>query len=154
MLAVPQSKGKEIVSLDSGIDLTDKMDEKGQLTEQTIGPDTSVPDEMNNFVQSFEVENPDPRIRTNGIFGYSSYDAVKYLVSANPAAQIAILMDGAGGSFHARAGLSNLNFVWPDSSSSKVWPTTGLVLIYMLIYTVAGVLFAWRAKCRFRRNVF
>ncbi|HUT46015.1 MAG TPA: ABC transporter permease subunit [Sedimentisphaerales bacterium] len=82
------------------------------------------------------------------------YDVIDDLVSANPAAQITILMDGAGGSFNARAGLSNLNFNWPDSSWRKVWPTTGLVLIYMLIYTSAGVLFGCRAKCRFRRNVF
>jgi ABC-type transport system involved in multi-copper enzyme maturation permease subunit len=82
------------------------------------------------------------------------YDAVENLVSANPAAQIAILMNGAGGSFNARTGLSNLNFPWPDSSWRRVWPTTSLVLIYMLLYTVAGVLFGWRAKCRFRRNVF
>ena len=82
------------------------------------------------------------------------YDVVGDLVSANPAAQIAILMDGAGGVFNARAGFSHLNFPWPDSAWRKAWPTTGLVLIYMLIYTVAGVAFGWRAKCRFRRNVF
>jgi ABC-2 type transport system permease protein len=82
------------------------------------------------------------------------YDAVGNLVSANPAAQIAILMNGAGGKWNAQAGFSNLTFPWPDSSWRKVWPTTGLVLIYMSIYTVAGVLFGWRAKCRFRRNIF
>ncbi|MHC4323043.1 MAG: ABC transporter permease subunit [Planctomycetota bacterium] len=82
------------------------------------------------------------------------YDAVGKLVSANPAAQLFVLMDGAGGSYNARAGFSNLNFDWPDNPSRKIWPTTGLVLIYMLIYTLAGVLFGWRAKCRFRRNVF
>ena len=82
------------------------------------------------------------------------YNLVGDLVSANPAAQIAILMDGAGGSFNAQAGLSNLNFPWPDSSWRKVWPTTGLVLIYMSIYTGAGAAFGWRAKCRFRRNIF
>ena len=82
------------------------------------------------------------------------YDIVRDLVSANPAAQIAILMEGAGGKWNAQAGFSNLNFNWPDSSWRKAWPTTGLVIIYMLIYTAAGVLFAWRAKCRFRRNVF
>jgi ABC-2 type transport system permease protein len=84
----------------------------------------------------------------------NNYDAVGNLVSANPAAQIAILMDGAGGNWNARAGFSNLTFAWPDSSWRKVWPTTGLVLIYMLIYAGAGVLFGWRAKCRFRRNIF
>lgn len=82
------------------------------------------------------------------------YDAVGNLVSANPAAQVAILMDGAGGNWNARAGLSDLTFDWPDSSWRKVWPTTALVLIYMLIYAGAGIFFAWRAKCRFRRNIF
>jgi len=82
------------------------------------------------------------------------YDFVRDLMSANPAAQLVILMDGAGGKWNAQAGFSNLNFAWPDNSWHKVWPTTGLVIIYMLIYTVAGVLFGWRAKCRFRRNVF
>jgi len=82
------------------------------------------------------------------------YNIVADLVSANPAAQIAILMGGAGGKWNAQAGFSNLTFAWPDSSWHKVWPTTGLVIIYMMIYTVSGVLFGWRAKCRFRRNVF
>ena len=82
------------------------------------------------------------------------YDVIDDLVSANPTAQIAILMDGAGGKWNAQAGLSHLNFAWPDSSWHRVWPTTGLVIIYMLIYTVAGAAFGWRAKCRFRRNVF
>jgi len=82
------------------------------------------------------------------------YDIFGDLVSVNPAAQITILMNGAGGKWNAQAGFSHLNFPWPDSSWRKAWPTTGLVLIYMLIYTVAGAAFGWRAKCRFRRNVF
>ena len=82
------------------------------------------------------------------------YDTVRELVSANPAAQLVTLMDGAGGSFNARTDVSKLNFEWPDNSLRKIWPTTGLVLIYMLIYTVAGAAFGWRAKCRFRRNIF
>jgi len=82
------------------------------------------------------------------------YDIVNDLVSANPAAQISILMEGVGGKWNAQADFSKLNFNWPDSSWHKAWPTTGLVIIYMLIYTAAGVLFGWRAKCRFRRNVF
>jgi ABC-type transport system involved in multi-copper enzyme maturation permease subunit len=76
------------------------------------------------------------------------------LVSVNPAAQVAVLMNGAGGKWNAQAGFSHLSFPWPDSSWRKAWPTTGLVMIYMLIYTVAGAAFGWRAKCRFRRNVF
>jgi ABC-type transport system involved in multi-copper enzyme maturation permease subunit len=84
----------------------------------------------------------------------NDYEVVENVVSANPAAQVVILMEGAGGSFNARAGFSKLNYKWPDNSLCKIWPTTGLVIVYMLIYTVVGVLFAWRAKCWFRRNVF
>ncbi len=54
------------------------QDERGEVSELSITPDTSVTDEMNLFFQSFEVENSDPRIRTNGFFGYSAYDSVKY----------------------------------------------------------------------------
>ncbi len=54
------------------------MDETGSTREQEIDEHTSVPDQMNRFFQSFEVADPDPRIRTNGFFGYSAYDAVKY----------------------------------------------------------------------------
>lgn len=54
------------------------VDETGRKTVQEIGPDTSVPDEMNRFFQSFEITRTDPRIRTNGFFGYSAYDSVKY----------------------------------------------------------------------------
>jgi anthranilate synthase component 1 len=52
--------------------------EHGATLEKEIGPDTSVPEEMNRFFQSFGIARPDPRIRTNGFFGYSSYDAVQY----------------------------------------------------------------------------
>jgi ABC-type transport system involved in multi-copper enzyme maturation permease subunit len=83
-----------------------------------------------------------------------NYDTIGKLVSANPAAQLYLLMDGSGGSFNARTDLSKLSYQWPDSSLRKIWPTTGLIIIYMLVYTAAGVFFGWRAKCRFRRNIF
>ena len=53
-------------------------DEHGGADIQQITPDTSIPDELNRFFQSFELTDPDPRIRTNGFFGYSAYDAIKY----------------------------------------------------------------------------
>jgi len=55
-----------------------RVDAKGRKQEDDIDASISVPDEMNNFFQSFEISNPDPRIRTNGFFGYSAYDSVKY----------------------------------------------------------------------------
>jgi anthranilate synthase component 1 len=53
-------------------------DERGgtQIREVTAG--VSVPDELNSFTRSFELNEPDPRIRTNGFFGYSAYDAIRY----------------------------------------------------------------------------
>ncbi len=53
-------------------------DGSGNVEERKTGPGISVPDEMNAFIQSFETDGQDPRIRTNGFFGYCSYDAVKY----------------------------------------------------------------------------
>ncbi len=50
----------------------------GRQEEQELNDSISVTDEMNKFFQSFEVINPDPRIRTNGFFGYSAYDSVKH----------------------------------------------------------------------------
>ncbi len=54
------------------------LDTNGRIEEKKISPKTPVPDELNRFFQSFEIVNPDPGIRTNGFFGYSAYDAVKY----------------------------------------------------------------------------
>ncbi len=53
-------------------------DEHGGSHTRAIKADTSIPDELNRFFQIFEVADPDPRIRTNGFFGYSAYDAIKY----------------------------------------------------------------------------
>ncbi|MFC2114879.1 anthranilate synthase component I family protein [Bacteroidota bacterium] len=54
------------------------LDKEGHSEQQEVIKNSSVPDELNRFFQSFEIVNPDPRIRTNGFFGYSAYDAVKY----------------------------------------------------------------------------
>ncbi|MGD8500040.1 MAG: hypothetical protein PVJ86_05305 [Phycisphaerales bacterium] len=82
------------------------------------------------------------------------YDAFGAYVSANPAAQATVIMSGAGGAWNARAGLSSLDYSWPNSDWHKVGPTNDILLVFMLIYIFVGLLFAWRAKCRFRRNVF
>jgi ABC-type transport system involved in multi-copper enzyme maturation permease subunit len=86
-------------------------------------------------------------------------------VSANPVVQVSIIMYGAGGDSNARMKLSDLDYNWPLSirsertystsiHSERTYSTTGILLITTLIYISVGVLFAWRAKCRFRRNVF
>ncbi len=77
-------------------------------------------------------------------------------VSANPVLQTTAIMTGAGGDRNARMKLSDLDYDWPPSIRGKggAYSTTGILLITNLIYTSVGLLFAWRAKCRFRRNVF
>ncbi len=61
---------------------------------QEITPKVSVPDELNRFVRSFRISGKDARIRTNGIFGYSSYDAVRHFeeidIPGNPRETYAI----------------------------------------------------------------
>lgn len=76
--------------------------------------------------------------------------------SANPATQAVVVMNGAGGALAARTKLSRLNYEWPSRRNDwhRVWDTTCVLIVCMLIYVSVGFLFAWRAKCRFRRNVF
>jgi hypothetical protein len=81
-------------------------------------------------------------------------DVLDAYVSVNPIVQAAVLMAGAGGENNAAKPLNFLRYRWPCRVNAKFWDTTELLLISMLIYTSLGLLFAWRAKCRFRRNVF
>ena len=78
---------------------------------------------------------------------------VSMCVLANPAVQVGVLIDGAGGRVNARADMRMLRYGWP-SGTLGLGPTTIVMVKAMLAYVFFGLLFAWRAKCRFRRNVF
>jgi len=54
------------------------LDDTGNSKKTDLSSGISVTEELNRFFQSFEILNPDPAIRTNGFFGYSSYDAVRH----------------------------------------------------------------------------
>ena len=84
------------------------------------------------------------------------HHAFETYLSANPTIQAVVVMNGAGGEHVARTKLSRLHYDWPRRRNdwNGVWDTTGVLTVYMLIYVSVGFLFAWRAKCRFRRNVF
>jgi ABC-2 type transport system permease protein len=84
---------------------------------------------------------------------HESYFLEAYIL-ANPVVQTVVIMDGAGGSQNAMSNLSRLDYEWPSGSDYNVWSTTSILLITMLIYVSTGLFFAWRAKCRFRRNIF
>jgi len=72
---------------------------------------------------------------------------------ANPAVQAVVIMNGAGGERNARTQLSGLEYDWPYRRL-EIGPTTIVLFVTMVIYIFAGLVFAWRAKCRFRRNIF
>ncbi|MHC4475860.1 MAG: ABC transporter permease [Planctomycetota bacterium] len=81
-------------------------------------------------------------------------DVLEAYVSAHPIVQASVVMRGAGGEYNASKPFNFLRYRWPCRANAKFWDTTGLQLICVLIYTSLGLLFGWRAKCRFRRNVF
>jgi anthranilate synthase component 1 len=50
----------------------------GKVKIKEISPDVSVPVELNRFIKKFRNVNDSGEIKTNGFFGYSTYDAVRY----------------------------------------------------------------------------
>jgi ABC-type transport system involved in multi-copper enzyme maturation permease subunit len=84
-----------------------------------------------------------------------SEDSFGAYISANPVLQVATIINGAGGEVNAKRKLSRLDYDWPpDIGRTGAYATTGILLMTTLIYTSVGMLFAWRAKCRFRHNIF
>jgi len=72
----------------------------------------------------------------------------------NPVVQAWVVTDAASGDPKARWDLSMLDYYWPDRNIDTVGETTSMLLILMVGYVAAGLLFAWRAKCRLRRSPF
>jgi ABC-type transport system involved in multi-copper enzyme maturation permease subunit len=82
-------------------------------------------------------------------------DVLEAYISTNPVIQAVVIMNGSGGSQNATSNLAHLDYEWPGGSDwNNIWSTTSVLLITMLVYISLGLLFAWRAKCRFRRNIF
>ncbi len=50
----------------------------GKIIQQPITAQTSVPSEIKKFSDSFQVINPEFKFISNGLFGYISYDAIRY----------------------------------------------------------------------------
>lgn len=95
----------------------------------------------------------------SSIFGFSHFyrsfsGLYNYL---NPIVQIGAIMDAVGGIENADLPLSDLRYHWSNFSSlgnfNKVYPTTKLLFYIMIFYSSFGVLFAWLAKKRFRKNI-
>ena len=90
-------------------------------------------------------------------FAFNDEDVLASYISTNPVTQAVVIMNATGGSRHGSDKLAHLNYQWPldyGGSWNSAAGTTAFLLITMLIYISLGALFAWRAKCRFRRNIF
>jgi anthranilate synthase component I len=63
-----------------------KLFPDGTTNKQTIDKNTVVTNEMIQFMQKFDVSGPDLKFAYNGLFGFTSYDAVQYFekVEINP----------------------------------------------------------------------
>jgi len=76
------------------------------------------------------------------------FDFLESYLDTNPFVHIVVILE-------ATAGRGSLNsYRWIDYSSKNVFDATAWIAACALGYVSLGLLFAWRAKCRFRRNIF
>ena len=76
-------------------------------------------------------------------------------LSANPLVQTTVTMAAAAGTHNARTSLSGLLYRWPTVEAARsLGSATARLFTTMLLYVSAGLFLAWRARCRFRRNIF
>jgi ABC-type transport system involved in multi-copper enzyme maturation permease subunit len=76
-------------------------------------------------------------------------DFVEAYMDTNPFVHAAVIMDATANSGSA---LSRYN--WIGFGNQDVVESTSWILACMAGYISIGAFFAWRAKCRFRRNIF
>jgi len=79
------------------------------------------------------------------------------VTSANPVVQTGVVMFGDSGSQNADLNISQLFYRWPWHSrkgGTSFTATTTLVMLTSMTYAAMGFIFAWRAKKRFRKNIF
>jgi hypothetical protein len=108
-----------------------------------------------NFALALTLWAVVPLLLGLGAITTNESDFLETYILANPVVQTVVIMEGAGGSRNATSNLSNLNYNWPSGRGwNNIRSTTNILLITMLIYMSLGLLFAWRAKCRLRRNIF
>jgi ABC-type transport system involved in multi-copper enzyme maturation permease subunit len=78
--------------------------------------------------------------------GRAGGDLFEAYIATNPMVHAGVVMDGTTGTLGS--------YYWPGFNSLNAAGSTVWMITCMLGYMLLGVLFAWRAKCRFRRNIF
>jgi len=77
-----------------------------------------------------------------------SNDLAEDYMDTNPFVHAVVSIDATAGK-SAPSG-----YWWLGSRGGQVFDATVWMLSCMAVYVSLGLLFAWRAKCRFRRNIF
>ncbi|MFC1782810.1 ABC transporter permease [Planctomycetota bacterium] len=80
-------------------------------------------------------------------------DYINAYLKTNPVIQVEVIMTSVGES-NANQLLDQLVYRWPFYEKNLAGSFTMDLMVSLLIYLSCSVLLAWRAKVRFRRNVF
>jgi len=90
---------------------------------------------------------------TYAVMTRTSDNYVESYMNINPLLQGAVVLDGTCGRRRVLRSVTQLRYDWARGSKNAI-ESTNFLLSSMLGYMLIGSLFAWRAKCRFRRNIF
>ena len=77
-------------------------------------------------------------------------DFVEAYMDTNPFVHAVVVIDATANENPVKIGIYN----WIGSHNSRVVGATAWMLTCMAGYILLGTIFAWRAQCRFRRNIF
>jgi hypothetical protein len=87
------------------------------------------------------------------VMTHTSDNYAERYMNINPLFQGAVVLEGTCGRRRALKNVSELRYHWARGYKNAE-ESTNFLLSSMLGYMLIGSLFAWRAKCRFRRNIF
>ncbi len=83
-------------------------------------------------------------------FTHGSDDFAESYMDTNPIINTAVIMDATANGKPARIE----NYHWVGSGNTDFSESMAWMLVCMSGYIFIGIIFAWRAKCRFRKNIF
>jgi ABC-type transport system involved in multi-copper enzyme maturation permease subunit len=86
----------------------------------------------------------------NTPFTREARELVEAYIDTNPFVHVGNIMIATAGDKAVKTG----SYYWPGQGTLNAVDSTVLMLSCMVGYILIGVLFAWRAKCQFRRKIF
>jgi ABC-type transport system involved in multi-copper enzyme maturation permease subunit len=86
----------------------------------------------------------------NSPFSSEARDLVEAYIDTNPFVHMGNIIIATAGEKPYRIG----SYYWPGQGTLNAIGSTILMLVCMVGYILTGFVFAWRAKCQFRRKIF